>query len=381
MHAIAGFAGLLIIAIVLLDAFETVVLPRRVQRSFRLTSWFYRHTWVPWARLALHFNSVNRREAFLSYFGPLSLIVLLVIWAMGLIFGFALLQYGGGEHMAFGNQLITFGSLLYHSGETFFTLGYGDIVPTSSFARSLAVMEAGMGFGFLAVVIGYLPVVYSSFSAREHEISLLDSRAGSPPTASELLKRLGCCSDQSTLDQVFRDWERWAAQVLESHLSYPVLSFFRSQHSNQSWLGALTLMLDVTALVLAGIERIRPEQAQLTFAMARHAAVDLAQVVNARYNPHMIDRLSSADLVHLQNVLASYGLRLSVNPEAEEKLRQLRSLYEPYLEGIGRNLLIDLPPWLRDSQKKDNWQAGPWDRAIQARSLETLRIPARREHF
>jgi len=381
VRAIAAFAGLLIIAIVLLDAFETVVLPRRVQRSFRLTSWFYRHTWVPWARLARHFNSVNRREAFLSYFGPLSLIVLLVIWAAGLIFGFALLQYGGGEHIAFSNQPITFGGLLYHSGETFFTLGYGDIVPTSGFARSLAVMEAGMGFGFLGIVIGYLPVLYSSFSAREREISLLDSRAGSPPTATELLKRLGCCPDQSTLDQAFRDWERWAAQLLESHLSYPVLSFFRSQHSNQSWLGALTLMLDVTALVLAGIDRIRPEQAQLTFAMARHAAVDLAQVVNASYNPHMIDRLSSADLTHLEKVLASYGLRLSTDPEAEEKLRQLRSLYEPYLEGIGRNLLIELPPWWREKQKKDNWQAGPWDLAVQARSLETQRIPARREHF
>jgi hypothetical protein len=95
----------------------------------------------------------------------------------------------------------------------------------------------------------------------------------------------------------------------------------------------------------------------------------------------MIDRLSSADLTHLEKVLASYGLRLSTDPAAEEKLRQLRSLYEPYLEGIGRNLLIELPPWWRETKKKDNWQAGPWDLAVQARSLETLRIPARREHF
>jgi hypothetical protein len=381
VRLIAGLAGFLIIASVLLDAFETVVLPRRVQRSFRLTSWFYRHTWVPWARLARHFKSINRREAFLSYFGPLSLLVLLVFWAAGLIFGFALLQYGGGEHIALNNQPVTFGGLLYHSGETFFTLGYGDILPTSSLARSLAVMEAGMGFGFLAIVIGYLPVVYSSFSSREHEISLLDSRAGSPPTPVELLKRLGCCPDQFTLDQVFRDWERWAAQVLESHLSYPVLSFFRSQHSNQSWLGALTLMLDVTALVIAGVDGLRPEQAQLTFAMARHAAVDLAQVVNARYNPHADDRLSDADFQRLQSILASNGLRVHGDPEASEKLKHLRALYEPYVDGIGRNLLIEIPKWFRDSDKKDNWQAGPWDRAVQARSLEKLPMPAVREHF
>ena len=381
MRVIAVVLGLVIIATVLLDSFETVVLPRRVQRSFRLTSWFYRNTWTPWARLARHFGSVHRREAFLSYFGPLSLIVLLMFWAAGLILGFALLQYGGGEHVALNNQPVTFGGLLYHSGETFFTLGYGDILPMSAWARSLAVIEAGMGFGFLAIVIGYLPVVYSSFSAREHEISLLDSRAGSPPTATELLKRLGCCPDQSTLDQIFRDWERWAAEVLETHLSYPVLSFFRSQHSNQSWLGALTLMLDVTAFVMAGIDGIHREQAQLTFAMARHAAVDLAQVVNARYDPHANDRLPPPDLAHLQSILDASGLHCQKGVEGREQLRHLRSLYEPYLEGLGRNLLIELPGWIRQSEKKDNWQAGPWDRAIQARSLERVPTRCRPDHF
>jgi hypothetical protein len=230
-------------------------------------------------------------------------------------------------------------------------------------------------------VIGYLPVVYSSFSEREHEISLLDSRAGSPPSAAELLLRLGCCPDQSTLDLIFRDWERWAAEILESHLSYPVLSFFRSQHSNQSWLGALTLMLDVTALISTGIDGIHPEQAKLTFAMARHAAVDLAQVVNASYNPHATDRLPDSDFQRMQGILAGNGLRLHADPESVDKLKKLRAMYEPYVDGIGRNLLIEIPKWFRETEKKDNWQAGPWDRAVQARSLESLRMPAVREHF
>lgn len=381
MPSIAAVAGLVIIAAVLLDAFETVVLPRRIQRSFRITSWFYRHTWVPWARFSRQFKSINRREAFLSYFGPLSLIVLLGFWAAGLIFGFALLQAGAGEHIALNNRPVTFGGLMYHSGETFFTLGYGDILPTSGVARALAVIEAGMGFGFLAIVIGYLPVVYASFSDREHEISLLDSRAGSPPTAVELLKRLGCCPDQTTLDQIFRDWERWAAEVLESHLSYPVLSFFRSQHSNQSWLGALTLMLDVTALITTGIDGIHPEQAKLTFAMARHAAVDLAQVVNASYNPHAPDRLPDLDFQRMQSILAANGLRIHSDTESVDKLKKLRAMYEPYVDGIGRNLIIEVPKWFRETEKKDNWQAGPWDRAIQARTLETLPVSTAREHF
>jgi hypothetical protein len=378
---LSAIAGVVIILLVLLDAFETVVLPRRVQRSFRLTAWFYRHTWVPWMRLSRLITTPSRRESYLSYFGPLSLILLLVVWASGLIFGFALMQNGIGEHLRLGSEPVTFPVLLYHSGETFFTLGYGDIVPTSGTARVLAVLEAGMGFAFLGVVIGYLPVVYSRFSNRELEISLLDSRAGSPPTAAELLNRLGCCPEQTVLDQVFRDWERWAAEVLESHLSYPVLSFFRSQHSNQSWLGALTLMLDVTSLVIAGIERIRPEQAKLTFAMARHAAVDLAQVVNARYDPATQTRLTAEEVVRLRRTLATAGLKLRDDEAADQKLATLRSLYEPYVEGIARNLLITLPPWIHAEKKKDNWQGGPWDKLIQKQGVENAIRVVVDDHF
>src|SRR5215470_16840386 len=261
MHLWVSIAGFVLIFFVLLDAFETVVLPRRVQRSlFRFTAWFYKINWTRWTRTAQHIKSLSRREAFLAYFGPLSLIFLLGYWALGLIFGFACVQYGLGEHLQISNEKITFGKLLYHSGETFFTLGYGDIVPTNSVARAMAVIEAGMGFAFLGVVVGYLPVIYNSFASREIEISLLDARAGSPPSATEFLGRLGCCPDQSVLDGIFRDWERWCAELLASHISYPVLVFFRSQHSNQSWLGALTVMLDVTSLIIAGVEGIHNEQ-------------------------------------------------------------------------------------------------------------------------
>jgi hypothetical protein len=294
---------------------------------------------------------------------------LLVFWAIGLIFGFALLQFGLGEHVRLGTEPISFGVLLYHSGETFFTLGYGDITPTSPLARTLAVMEAGMGFAFLGVVVGYLPVVYSSFSDREVEISLLDSRAGSPPSAGELLARLGCCPDPVVLDNIFRDWERWSADLLASHISYPVLCFFRSQHSNQSWLAALTTMLDVTSLVLAGIDGIAKEQAKLTFAMARHAAVDLAQVVNAAYDPHAPDRLPPEQLEKLRKTLVVAGMRPKQEDEADKKLLKMRSLYEPYCDALARRLLLTIPPWMRDEKKKDNWQGGPWDRAILAKGL------------
>jgi hypothetical protein len=374
---VATVFGVIIIWVVLLDAFETVVLPRRVTRHFKLTAWFYRQTWIPWRGVARRIKTTSRQQNFLGYFGPLSLILLLGFWATGLIFGFALMQRGIGGHEQLSGEPLTFGKIVYHSGETFFTLGYGDIVPTSGGARALSVIEAGMGFAFLGVVIGYIPVVYASFSRREIQISMLDARAGSPPSAVELLSRLAGRTDdpgvdQSVLDEVLRDWERWAAELLESQISYPVLTFFRSQHSNQSWLGALTTMLDVTSLVLMGIEGVHPGQAKLTFAMARHAAVDLAQVVNARYDPSSGERLSDDELEGVREALEKSGLRLRNDDYARDKLTKLRSMYEPYVHSTARNLMLTLPPWRFEQKARDNWQAGPWDRVIQARGLAVL---------
>jgi hypothetical protein len=227
-----------------------------------------------------------------------------------------------------------------------------------------------MGFAFLGVVIGYLPVIYNSFAAREIEISMLDSRAGSPPSAAEFLGRLGCCPDQKVLDGIFHDWERWCAELLSSHISYPVLVFFRSQHPNQSWLSTLTVMLDVTSLIMTGVEGIHQDQARLTFAMARHAAVDLAQIVMAEYSPHDAGRLTAADRERLRTELALRGVTLNDKADAAEKLGQFRELYEAYVYALGRRLLMTLPPWIQTERHKDNWQGGPWDRAIQARALE-----------
>jgi len=386
MHWWVTIVGFVLIFVILMDAFETVVLPRRIKRHFRIASAFYKKTWRFWSRVGLHIKSPNRREGFLAYFGPLSLIILLGFWAVGLIFGFAFVQYGLGEHLSLGNEKITFWKVLYLSGETLATLGYGDITPNNGAARALAVLEAFMGFGFLGIVIGYLPVIYNSFAAREIEISLLDARAGSPPTAAEFLGRLGCCPDQTVLDEIFRDWERWCADLLSSHISYPVLVYFRSQHPNQSWLGALTVMLDVTSLVMTGVGNIHPDQAKLTFAMARHAAVDLAQVVNAQYSADDATRLSNGDLARLRTDLARHGVTLAIKqisapdatgeiasidgPAPADRLADLRVLYEPYLYSLSRRLLMTLPPWIHTDYKKDNWQGGPWDRAIQARALE-----------
>ncbi len=243
MHPWAVLLAILLILVILWDAFETIVLSRRVSRKFRLTRLFYRLLWRPWRGAARLFPAGNRRENALMVFGPLSLILLLVAWAVGLVVAFALLHWGLGSRMASADGTQGFLVDLYMSGTTLFTLGLGDVTPRTTLARGLTVAESGMGFAFLAMVIGYLPMISQAFSRREVNISMLDARAGSPPTAAQLLRRHRC-EESEDLRDLLREWERWSAELLESHVSFPVLSYFRSQHDNQSWVAALTTILD-----------------------------------------------------------------------------------------------------------------------------------------
>jgi hypothetical protein len=344
---------------VLWDAFETVILPRRVRRRLRITSAVYQLTWTPWSAVARHMKASNRRESLLSLYGPLALIFLLVVWALGLIVGFALLELGCGSSLAAADGQHGFFTDLYMSGTTFFTLGLGDVVPRSDLARFLTVIEAGIGFAFLAVVIGYLPILYQAFSRREVEVSLLDARAGSPSSAVELLRRHAGVEGADDLCQLLRGWEHWSAELLESHLSYPSLGYFRSQHEHQSWVAALTTILDACALILAGVEQGPRHQAKLTFAMARHAAVDLSQVFSAHPVQTKEDRLPAADLGHLRELLATAGVMPAPAEAADTKLRHLRGMYEPYAVALAEQLLTPLPPWLPADGAKDDWQTSP----------------------
>jgi hypothetical protein len=360
---VAVVSGIALVVVVLWETFETLVLPRRVTRQFRLTRLFYRCTWIPYASLVSRQRRKRSRDTLLSYYGPLSLLFLLAFWAVTLVFAFALIDYGDGA--TFGGTLFPnrFGNSLYLSGTTFFTLGLGDITPASPLARFVTVAEAGIGFGFLALVIGYLPVLYQAFSRRETTISLLDARAGSPPTAFELLRRHASIGEHGldAVTEVLHDWERWSAELMESHLSYPVLAYFRSQHDNESWIGSLTVILDVCSLAMVGLEDMCQYQARMTFAIARHAMVDLSQVFAVPPDSDgSANRLSGEDLQQIRRHLRSSGLVLSDSDAADAELRRLRSLYEPYAISLARYLHLDLPPWIRHEAAKDNWQTTAW---------------------
>ena len=361
MNILAIIVSVLFIYTILQDGFETVVLPRRVTRRFRLSRLFYMTTWVLWSSVARKMRSGNRRDLYLSYFGPLSLLLLLVFWAAVLVLAFALLQWGLTSALQAPEKHATFGTYLYMSGTTFVTLGFGDVIPLFWLGRLLAVAEAGIGFLFLALIIGYVPIIYQAFSRREVEISLLDARAGSPPSAAELLRRHYRNQQVEELVRYLSEWERWCAELLESHLSYPVLTYYRSQHERQSWLAALTTILDTSSLFIVGFEGITAPTVRFTFAIARHAAVDLAQVYGIPpLNPKR-NRLSPADFEQMRAALSEVGLQLRLGADAEQRLREIRRMYEPFINALADHLLLNLPPWIIASRTVDDWQTSAWD--------------------
>jgi len=354
MHPWAAAVAALLIFVILWDAFQTIILSRRVSRRFRPTRAFYRFLWTPWRAAAKRFPQGNRRENVLTVFGPLSLILLIALWALGLIVSFALLHWGVGSQVTGPDGRSGFGVDLYMSGTTFFTLGLGDVTPRTTLARGLTILESGMGFGFLALVIGYVPLIAQAFSRREVSISMLDARAGSPPTAARLLRRHVRDGDDD-LRGLLRDWERWSAELLESHVSFPVLSYFRSQHDNQSWVAALTTILDVCSLVVARIEDKPVPTARLTFAMARHAVVDLCAVFRLKPTPLVVDRLPPSEEKRLESFLAAAEVRFRADEASVAKLRALRAMYEPYVQALSSFLIMPLPDWLPPEGVSDSW--------------------------
>lgn len=362
IHLFGIVAGIVLLFAILLEAFEMIVLPRTAGRELRLSRYSGLLTWSLWTRIAQRIPSVARREYFLSCFAPMQMPAILAMWASGLIVSFGLLYWGLREPF---NGMVSesqFGAYCYFSGVTFFTLGYGDLTFKTGFGRFLGVVEAGFGLGFLAVIIGYFPVLYGAFSRREVSISLLDARAGTPPTASEFLRRHSSRDDLASIPEILRDWEHWSAELLESNLSYPVLAMYRSQHDRESWLSALTVILDVCALLMTGVDGVTMGQAKLTFAMARHAAIDTGLVYDVKPVPPQIDRLPPDRVARLREILKSAGIPLAEGTESDEMLLEYRRLYEPYVNALSLRFLMELPPWIPEPGAVDNWQTSAWNR-------------------
>jgi hypothetical protein len=346
--AVSG--GIILILLVMQDVFEVLLLPRRVRRRLRLAGILFQATWSLWRGAAGLVPTGHTRAAYLSIYGPLSVVVLYLAWASSLIVGYGLCQWG------FNQSLIvqpSFLSDLYLSGSTFFTLGFGDVVPHTPAGKVFAVMEAGSGFGLIAAVIGYLPVLYQLFSRREAHIIQLDARAGSPPSALSLLAGHADGDAMGELDEFLRAWEVWGAELLESHLSYPMLVAYRSQHDNQSWLAALTTIMDTCAVILCGLKGAKTFQARMTFAMGRMIIIEMTKVLGLSPMTSVADRLPPVEYEAFARQLSAIGLHAP--EQGAERLAAFRTTYEPFLLTLSKFLLLELPNWV-PTDAPDNWQ-------------------------
>ena len=364
MSIIAALFGICCVFVVLADAFETVVLPRTVMRKIRLSNVVFDFAGKLYGRIG-RLPPSPRRQGLLVAFAPLILLILISLWAVLIIVGWALIHWGFGTPLQGAD-----GSLardIYFSGVTFFTLGYGDIVPTEGVGRMLSVFEAGLGFGFLALVVSYVPVLYNAFSRREVQMLLLDSRAGSQPMSAELLRRHAESSCMSMLTVILRDWERFGAELLESYLSYPILAYYRSQHDDSSWLKSLTAVMDTCALIEVGFQDDQPWmrelrfQARATFAMGRHVCVDLAYILDIPPQDNSLGRLPPHSLHAIRVMLAAHGVHLRDDEAANRHLQEVREMYEPYVLGLAKELVLDLPKWCDANPQIENWQTSAWE--------------------
>lgn len=345
MALIASLLGALLVLATLIDAFEVVLLPRPVRRRVRLNRYFFKSTWDLWARCADLWPTGSRREDFIGVYGPLSMVMLFALWGVSLIVGFGLMQWALQRLVpnAGADALV---ELIIISGDAFFTLGYGDNVPRHWLARLLVIFEAGTGFGFIALTIGYLPVLYQHFTRRDLQLIEFSARAGSPPTAAALLG-WHVHDSHEALERWLRDWEIWASDLIESQAVYPMLAYYRSQHEGHSWLGSLAVVLDVCTLLIAGADDARRHQATATFSALRRVLDETSESLRvAPAHQALARRMDAEALRHLSPTIRRILPNWRDDEASLRAIEQLRRTYEPRLKGLADYLLLHVPDWI-----------------------------------
>jgi hypothetical protein len=359
MRILVGVLGGALVVSMLVEIFVSFLLPRRVKRDPRIVRSVFDFTWRPWRRIA-RLLSPQAADTMLGMYGPIGLVVNLVLWVSLMMVGYACLQWAGGSHLA-SNGTVDFGNDVYFSAATMAASAPAGLSAHSTFARVVQVIDAGSGLAVVAIVIGYLPALYQAFSSRETTVSQLDARAGSPPSAGRLVLRSARHGGWPALSEYLSGWETWAAELMETHLAYPVLAYFRSQHINQNWLSAMSTILDACALTIACAPVGTVDPARFTFAIARHAVVDLSYSFRVEPLPPPTDRLPREALEELLGQLRENGIEPGVDfATVEERLGRMRGLYEPYINALGERLALPLPRWLAPESPTANWRTTEW---------------------
>jgi hypothetical protein len=278
-----------------------------------------------------------------------------------MIVAFAMIYQGLGPRFQATVGSVGFGTLLYMSGSTFLTLGLVDVTSGDPFGRLFMILETGTGYIFLGLMITYMPLLHQAYGSREVGNLLIHSRVGHPPSAIKLLHRYSGTDRTEILRSNLREAERWMAEILQSHLSHPVLSFYRAQHWGQSWLVSLATVLDACALLIAGGDGPSAAQAKITYRMGLHLLRDLTEVLHLTVDPRCRARLSTADLPALLEAVKGSDLPLSLGPSAAIRLLRLVRRYDVHLVALSACLVIPLPSWTqpREVRRDRSSSKGP----------------------
>jgi len=343
LRALYFALGLAVVAAVLVDLFSQVVVPRPSTRRWRISRLFFRAAWRFWRWAALR-QSPGTREDMLGGYGPLAVVMLLGIWVVILTAGFALMLWALREQTR--PELRSYWEALYFSGSSLLTIGFGDIVGTAGLARVVVLVEGGVGLGTVALVISMLFSLYAAFQRREALVITLDASAGAPPSGVQLLETCHKYKMPDHLDKTFEDFRLWSAEVLESHLAYPILIWFRSNHDNESWVSALGAVMDAATLVLTTLDGEPMGQAALTAKVGGHLVEDLIQVVPGGHDHEVGIERFEFDEACARLQAAGYRMRPADQAWADFQVR--RAPYASPLSAIAGLLVIPPAPWMGD---------------------------------
>ncbi len=339
--------GLVVIAVTLSDVFQSVVMPRATGRRLRISFYVWRWMWRVWPRAAWRFyaDDADRRENFLAVFAPLMLVSLIGFWVALSIFGFALVLWGMRGGIAPSHT--SFATMLYFAGTSLLTIGFGDIVGRSALPRLVSVLAALAGLSFLSIQTAFLFAIFGSFQQRETFVVMVAARAGAPPSGVNLLAIAGYSRTHDDLPPLMIEAQRWAAAVMESHLAYPSLAFFRSSHDDQSWIGTLGTLLDAATLMMTTLRDVRDGQARIFYNVGRHATRDLSRYFRAEVTEEDVG-IERSEFEHACDRLEAAGYELKPRDDAWRRFASLRSGYAARLNVLAR--FFEIPPlqWIGD---------------------------------
>lgn len=345
MDVLIGLLGLACLGLVLWDIFETIVVPRPTPSRLRLSRHIVRPAWLLWRAIGTRFRSGLDRDALLGFFAPGVAVLLLAVWLLVLVVGYGLIFFAlRGELRPSPTSL---GETLYYAGTSVLTLGYGDFVAGGTLSRIASLTAAASGLGVVALVITFLFSLFGSYQRREVLVVTLSARAKSPPSAATLLETYARLEMVDELPALFAEWERWTAEVLDSHVAYPLLGYFRSSHDNVSWISALGAVLDAAALVLTTIRGVPRGQAEITKRVGDHLVEDITN------NFHLSGGGSAVDREQFQQVygrLERAGYELEPEREAWHRFERARGSYAGRLEALAEYWATPATLW--DGPKK-----------------------------